>query len=108
MIRVLLIHPGIIPHYRVPIYGYLSSYLKSYGFNFIVISDGIQADKPHIINFQYKEMPLSILSIAQFIMRQKIDVIIDFMELRNLYLFPTYLIAKGLLGLKMIYRIFRV
>ena len=103
MIRVLLIHPGIIPHYRVPIYGYLSSYLKSYGFNCIVISDGIQADTQHIINFQYEEMPLSILSIARFIRRQKIDVIIDFMELRNLYLFPTYFIAKGLLGLKMIY-----
>ncbi|MEA3391844.1 MAG: glycosyltransferase family 4 protein [Candidatus Marinimicrobia bacterium] len=36
-------------------------------------------------------------------MRQKIDVIIDFMELRNLYLFPTYLFSKGLLRLKMIY-----
>ena len=103
MIRVLLIHPGIIPHYRVPIYGYLSSYLKGYGFDFIVISDGIQADKPHTMDFQYEEIPLSILRIAQFIMRQKIDVIIDFMELRNLYLFPTYLIAKGLLRLKMIY-----
>jgi glycosyltransferase involved in cell wall biosynthesis len=103
MIRVLLIHPGIIPHYRVPIYGYLNSYLKGYGFNFMVISDGIQADKPHVINFQYKEMPLSILSIARFILRQKIDIIIDFMELRHLFLFPTYLIAKGLLRLKMIY-----
>lgn len=103
MIRVLIIHPGIIPHYRVPIYGYLNSYLKSYGFNLIVISDGIQADKPHAINFQYKEMPLSIVSIARFLLRQKIDIIIDFMELRNLYLFPTYLIAKGILGRKMIY-----
>ena len=103
MIRVLLIHPGIIPHYRVSIYGYLSSYLKSYGFDFIVISDGIQADESHIINFQYEEMTLSTLSIARFIIRMKIDIIIDFMELRNLYLFPTYLIAKGFLGLKMIY-----
>jgi len=103
MIRILLIHPGIIPHYRVPIYGYLSSYLKSYGFSFTVISDGIQADEHNIINFQHKEMPLSTFSIARFIRRQKIDIIIDFMELRNLYLFPTYLIAKGLLGLKMIY-----
>ncbi len=33
MIRVLLIHAGIIPHYRVPIYSYLSSYLKRYGFD---------------------------------------------------------------------------
>ena len=103
MIRVLLIHPDIIPHYRVPIYGYLSSYLKSYGFELVVVSDGIQATKPHNINFQYTEMSLSVLSIARFLVRQKIDVIIDFMELRNLYLFPTYFIAKGLLRLKMIY-----
>ena len=53
--------------------------------------------------FSIAEMPLSILSIARFIYRQQIDVIIDYMELRHLYLFPTYLIAKGLLGRKMIY-----
>lgn len=103
MVRVLLIHAGIVPHYRVPIYGCLSSYLKSYSFNLIVISDGIQADNPHAINFQYKEMPLSTVSITRFILQQKIDVVIDYMELRHLYLFPTYFIAKGLLGRKMIY-----
>ncbi len=69
----------------------------------IVASDGIQADNPHTIDFQYEEMPLSALSIARFIYRQNIDVIIDYMELRHLYLFPTYLIAKGILGRKMIY-----
>ena len=103
MIRVLLVHAGVIPHYRVPIYSYLSTYLKRYGFDFIVISDGFQKDNPHSINFQYKEMHLSTLSIAQFILQQKIDIIIDYMELRHLYLFPTYFIAKGLLGRKMIY-----
>jgi glycosyltransferase involved in cell wall biosynthesis len=48
-------------------------------------------------------MPLSILSIARFIKRQHIDIIIDYMELRHLYLFPTYLVAKGILGRKIIY-----
>jgi len=103
MIRVLLIHAGMIPHYRVPIYSYLSHYLKCYGFELIVTSDGIQADNPHFIDFQYTEMPLSTLSITRFIRRQHIDIIIDYMELRHLYLFPTYLVAKGILGKKIIY-----
>jgi len=103
MIRVLLIHADKIPHYRVPIYGYLSKYLKDYGFDFIVTSDGIDSGNPHTIEFQYAEMPLSTLSIGRFLYRHQFDVIIDYMELRHLYLFPTYFIAKGLLGQKMIY-----
>lgn len=103
MVQVLLIHAGMIPHYRVPIYGYLSDYLKSYNFNLIVISDGIQPDNPHVISFPYHETPLSTLSITRFIYDHRIDVIIDYMELKNSYLFPTYLIAKGILRRKMIY-----
>ncbi len=103
MTRVLLLHGGTIPHYRVPVYGYLSGYLKRYGFDFIVASARIQSDNPHAIEFQYAEMPLSVLSVARFIYRQKIDVIILFVDMRHLYLFPTYLIAKGLLGRKMVW-----
>ena len=103
MVRVLLIHAGIIPHYRVAIYGYLSKYLKERGFDLLVTSDGLQAENPHNAEFNYAQMPLSVLSIAGLILREKIDVIIDYMELRHLYLFPTYLIAKGILGKKVIY-----
>jgi glycosyltransferase involved in cell wall biosynthesis len=103
MISVLLIHGGSIPHYRVPVYSYLSSYLKLYGFDFTVASAAIQPDNPHAIEFQYAEMPLNVLSIAQFIYRHRIDVIILFVDMRHLYLFPTYLIAKGFLGRKMVW-----
>jgi glycosyltransferase involved in cell wall biosynthesis len=103
MIRVLLIHADKIPHYRVPIYSYLHSYLKKHGFSLIVISDGIEPDNPHVVDFNYKEMSLSTINITQFIYHHNIDVIIDYMELRHLFLFPTYLIAKGILGRKMIY-----
>ncbi len=103
MIRVLLLHGGSIPHYRVPVYGYLSSYLRRYGFDLIVTSGKIQTDNPHAIEFQYVEMPLSVLSIARLIYRQQIDVIILFVHIRHLYLFPTYLVAKGLLGRKMVW-----
>jgi glycosyltransferase involved in cell wall biosynthesis len=87
----------------VPIYGYLSRYLNNSNFDLLVISDGIQAENPHSVNFQYERMRLSTASITRFIVKQKIDVIIDYMELRHLYLFPTYFTAKGLLRRKMIY-----
>jgi len=103
MIRVLLIHAGIIPHYRVPIYGYLTKYLKRYGFDLIVVSDGIQPDSPDGIEFQHEIMNLSVLNIARIICRQRIAVIIDYIALRHRYLFPMYLIAKGMLRRKMVY-----
>lgn len=103
MVRVLLIHAGIIPHYRIPVYRYLHSYLTDYGFDLFVISDGIQVDNPHGIPFPYEKIRLSTFSIVRFVLRQRIDVIIDFMELKHLYLFPTYFIAKGILRKKMIY-----
>jgi glycosyltransferase involved in cell wall biosynthesis len=103
MIRVLLVHAGLIPHYRIPIYGYLRKYLKRYGFDLMVASDGIQAGTPDPVEFLFAPMHLSALNIARFIQRHQIDVIIDFMELKHRYLFPTYLIAKGILRRKMIY-----
>jgi len=103
MIRVLLIHGGEIPHYRVPIYSYLSTYLKDYGFSLAVISDGIQSDNPHNVDFEFTAMPLSTSRITQFIKKHRTEVIIGFMNLRHLYLFPTYLIAKVLMGKKLIY-----
>src|SRR2546427_7747073 len=103
MIRVLLLHGGSIPHYRVPVYGYLSSFLRRYGFDLTVVSDGIEAGNPHAVDFNYMAMPLSFFSIARFIYRRRIEVIIDYMGLRHLYLFPTYLIAKGIMRRKIVY-----
>ncbi|OPY79576.1 MAG: Glycosyl transferases group 1 [Syntrophus sp. PtaU1.Bin005] len=103
MSHVLLIHAGLIPHYRIPVYNYLSSYLKNCGFSFAVISDGIQSDNPHAVRFEFTALPLSTSSIARFIRGHRTDIIIDYMELRHRYLFPTYLVAKILMGKKMIY-----
>lgn len=103
MFRVLLLHSGSIPHYRIPVYSCLSDYLKHYGFDLVVASDQIQADNPHPVEFQYVEMPLSVLSIARLVYRRRIDVIILFVDMRHLYLFPTYLVAKGILGRKLVW-----
>jgi len=102
MTRVLLVHGGNIPHYRVPIYGYLSRHLKSYGLELLVTSSAIQKDNPHSVEFEYVEMPLSALNIGRLVYRKRIDVVIMFVDMRHAYLFPTYLIVKGLLGRKMV------
>jgi glycosyltransferase involved in cell wall biosynthesis len=103
MIRVLLLHGGNIPHYRVPVYNYLSNYLKRYRFELMVASPGIQPGNPHAVEFQFHEVPLSVLSIARLIHTQRTRIVILFVDLRHLYLFPTYLIAKLFLGQKMVW-----
>ena len=103
MVRVLLIHAGIIPHYRIPIYSYLSEYLSDYKIELIVISDGIQLGAPDSIMFNYTKLNLSTFSIAKFIAKLNIYIIIDYMELKHKYLFPTYFIVKYLMRRKMIY-----
>lgn len=103
MIKVLLIHADKIPHYRIPIYNYLAKYLKLYGFSLMVLSDGIQADNPHKVAFKFSALQLSTINIARFMHVHQVDVIIDFMALRHLYLFPTYFIAKEIMRKKIIY-----
>jgi glycosyltransferase involved in cell wall biosynthesis len=103
VIRVLLVHAGIVPHYRIPIYNYLSGYLTRNGFELIVTSNGIQSGHTEEINFAYEKMDLSTRSIVRIIKQQGIDVVIDFMQLRNLYLFPTYIVAKCIMRRKFVY-----
>lgn len=75
-----------------------------YGFELIVSSAAIQPDNPHKIEFQYREIELSILNISRLLYREKIDIVIMFVDMRDYrYLFPTYAVAKGVLGRKMLW-----
>lgn len=103
MVRVLLLHSGNIPHYRVPVYNYLSRYLDRCGFALTIAAGAIQQDSPHAVHFTFIQEPLSTTSIGRMIYRHQFDAIILFVDLRHLYLFPTYLIAKGLLRRKMVW-----
>jgi glycosyltransferase involved in cell wall biosynthesis len=103
MTRVLLVHAGIIPHYRIPIYNFISKYLNKYNFDLFVISNAIQPEAPDIIEFKHAALKLSALTIAKHIKNNCIDIMIDYMELKHLYLFPTYLIVKGIMRKKIIY-----
>lgn len=103
MIRVLLINQASIPHFRVPIYGYLSNYLLSWDFDLIVAAEGIQAGNPHPIDFNYIEIRLSSFNIFKLVQGNRADILISWVDLKHMFLFPMYFIAKGLLGRKMIY-----
>ena len=103
MKRVLVIHSGCVPHYRVPVYSYLEGYLKEYGFELRVVSDAIQEGDCGKPGTWFQKMCLSTLSIARFVSAHKVDIVVDFMGLRDPFLFSTYFIVKGLLGRKMIY-----
>lgn len=103
MIRVLLINQDKIPHYRIPVYGHLTRYLERYGFELIVTSAGIQSGNPHLIEFQYAKITLSVIKLLRFISRQRIDIVIFWVNLKHLYLFPTYFISKIILRKKIIY-----
>ena len=103
MIRVLLLHAGEVPHYRVPVYNHLSCYLRDRSFALTVTSEGIQPGNATDVKFHYAQMPLSLSSIARTVWRGKFDVVIMFVKLSDLYLFPVYLVVKGMLRRKMVW-----
>ena len=102
MTRVLLINQEKIPHYRISVYNHLGHYLERQGYALTVTSEGVQEGSAHAIEFDHRAMPLSFLSLARLIGKSNIDVIIFWVRLRHLYLFPTLFLAK-LLGKKTIY-----
>jgi glycosyltransferase involved in cell wall biosynthesis len=103
MTRVLLLHGGQVPHYRVPVYNYLSRYLQERSFALAVTSEAIQSGNPTPLEFEYSEMHLSARNIARLVWRGKFDVVIMFVDMRHRYLFPVYALTKGILRRKMVW-----
>lgn len=103
VIRVLLLHGGQIPHYRVPVYNHLTHCLGERSFDLTVTSEGIQPGNPTPVEFEFVPMHLSVSSIARLVWNRKCDVVIMFVGLRHFYLFPAYLVVKGLLRRKMVW-----
>ncbi len=101
--RVLLLHGGQVPHYRVPVYNHLSHYLRERSFELAVTSEGIQPGNSTPVDFEFFPMKLSTRSIAGLVWRGKFDVVIMFVDLRHFYLFPVYALVKGMLHRKMVW-----
>jgi glycosyltransferase involved in cell wall biosynthesis len=103
MIRVLLLHCAQVPHYRVAVYNHLSRYLRERSFALTVTSEGIQPGNPTAVQFDFAPMHLTAGNIARRVWRGKFDVVILFVDLRHLYLFPVYLVVKGILRRKLVW-----
>lgn len=94
MVNVLLINQEKIDFYRIPVYNYLSAYLKKRNISITIISCGIPAGNTHKIDFNHREFALSFQSISKYILKCNPDVIISWVRLRHLYLFPVLFLSK--------------
>jgi glycosyltransferase involved in cell wall biosynthesis len=102
MIKVMLINQDRIPHYRVPVYNYLSEYLKKNLIALTVVSGGIQMGNPHSVEFEYRELPLTFRRLAKLVRDEDPEVVIFWINLKYLYLFPFLIFCK-LMGKRIIY-----
>ena len=103
MISVLLVNQNKIPHYRVPIYGYLSEYLKERGYLLKVAATGIENAGPGEINFEYIEIPLTLMRLLRLIKDAKIDIVMFWVNLKHLFLLPACIILRLFLRKKVLY-----
>lgn len=101
--RVLLLHGGHIPHYRVPVYNHLSSYLGKLSFDLTVTSEEIQTGNHTPVEFKFVPMELSVASITRLVWHGNFDIVIMFVDMRHRYLFPVYMTIKAILGRKMVW-----
>jgi glycosyltransferase involved in cell wall biosynthesis len=100
--RVLLINQDRIPPYRIPVYNYLSQYLRRDNISLTIVSGGVKEGNPFQIEFDYNEITMSFLELVKVIKFIDPEVVIFWVNLKYLYLFPTILTAK-VLGKKVIY-----
>jgi glycosyltransferase involved in cell wall biosynthesis len=103
MTRVLLINQEAVPHFRVPVYGYLSRYLERRGICLTVAAEGIDIANGDEVEFEFAAVRLSARHLIRLIRKRHIDVVVSWVDIKHLFLFPTYLAVKILLRKKMIY-----
>lgn len=102
MKKILLINQNRTPHYRVPIYNYLKIYLHNYGYALTVVSEGSQTGNPHLIEYNHIDISLNFFNLASLVVKTNPDVIIYWVNLKHLYIFPLLIFIK-LLKKKLIY-----
>ena len=94
MKKVLLINQNKTPHYRIGVYNYLSAYLNNENYILTVVSEGIQAGTDQHVEYDQKCVSLDLFSLLKVINETNPDVIIYWINLKNLYLFPLLLWLK--------------
>jgi glycosyltransferase involved in cell wall biosynthesis len=95
--RILLVSNRVM-HYRVPVYNYFSRRFRDYGYEFSVLADRIDNRDQRRIEFDCTELPFGFRSYAQEIERQRPDMVILFLLLKDRITWPLihWLKWKGL------------
>lgn len=87
MKKVILISNKVF-HYRVSNYNYFARRFREEGWEFSVIANEIQKNNPCPLEFEFLEMPFSFYDYKREIERVKPDVVILFLHLKNLIIWP--------------------
>ena len=95
MKKVLLIHQDKVPHYRIPVFNWLSECLEVSGYKLFVVSSGVDKSNPHPVLFNFKKIKLRCRQLFSEIREVGPDAIISRVNLKNMYLFPVLLFARS-------------
>lgn len=87
MRRVLLVSNKIF-HYRVSNYNYFGRRFQEEGYQFIVRANELQSNNPYPLEFDFKTVPFGFLRYKREIEAIKPDVVILFLHLKNLFIWP--------------------
>jgi glycosyltransferase involved in cell wall biosynthesis len=97
MQRVLLVSNKVF-HYRVSNYNYFTSRFREEGWELFVRANEIQKNNPFPLEFDFREMPFNFMAYKREIEQLKPDVVILFLHLKNLIIWPLlhWLKLKGI------------
>lgn len=87
MKKVLLVSNKVF-HYRVSNYNYFAGRFREEGWQFFVRSSELQKNNPYPLEFDFKEMPFSFMDYRQEIEHLQPDVVIVFLHLKDLIIWP--------------------
>jgi len=85
--RVLLISNKVF-HYRVANYNYFARRFREEGYELVVRADELQKSNPYPLEFDFKTVPFGFLRYRREIEAIKPDVVILFLHLKNLFIWP--------------------
>ncbi len=97
----MLIHAGMIPHYRVAVYNHFHRLFKEDGLRFGVASHSVEITNI-ARKFELYEVPCSLVGWLNSVRRFRPQYVIIFSGIRRLFIFPFILLLKAK-GIAIIY-----
>jgi glycosyltransferase involved in cell wall biosynthesis len=97
-VKKLLLISNKVFHYRVSNYNYFTRRFREEGWKFSVRANELQKNNPYPLEFDFQEIPFSFSAYRREIERLQPDVVILFLHLKNLVIWPLlhWLKLKGI------------